>query len=241
MMLVRILLMMTAIFFVTRTLFRCAGHRNTRENQKFDVFVCEVILFCVFFATKLKIFLIPVFFIPILYIIPSLKLKSVAIEDVIADFLDQILMNMRSGMSFESAQKHLNPPHGPWEKWILSSQTPANGSTNDQETEIVTVLRACFDNSTQTFKILSSFRHSLRLQTKLHQKQNAMTLQAKAQAGISVALFLVLFLAQWFLQPNFSNFLRSSGGRLALMTSLFLVGGGVKWVFWLSRPRELQL
>jgi Flp pilus assembly protein TadB len=234
MILVRILLMLTAFFFVTRTYFRCFGCKITRENQIIDVFVCELILFCVFYATKLKIILLLALLIPFFCIISSIKRKSVVIEDVISDFLDQILMNMRAGMSFGTAQMHLNPARGPWEKWI-------SPSTNDQETEIVTVLRTCGENSSQTFKILSSFRHSLQLQMRLYQKQNAMTLQARAQAGVSVGLFAVLFLAQSLMQPDFLVFLNTSGGKLAVVISVSLVLGGVRWVFWLSRPREMQL
>lgn len=226
--------MLTAFFFVTRTYFRSFGCEITRRNQIIDVFMCELILFCVFWATKLKIILLLALLVPIFCIISSIKSKKTAIEDVISDFLDQILMNMRAGMSFERAQMHLNPPRGPWEKWI-------SPPTNDQETEIVTVLRACGENSSQTFKILSSFRHSLHLQMRLYQKQNAMTLQARAQAGVSVVLFVVLFLAQALMQPDFLVFLNSSGGKLALVTSVLFVSGGVRWVFWLSRPRELEL
>jgi hypothetical protein len=240
-MLLRVLLMIGALFFSCRTIFRLSGHKKHSRIQNFDVFCSAFLLMSVFYATKLKFFLFTSVFFLIYAVIPALKRISEPEYDYISDFLDQTIMNMRSGMSFELAKTHLTPTNGPWVKWISLSNLPQLTSTNGQELEIISILRVCRAHSSQIFKILSCMRTSIRLQRRLHRKQQAMTLQAKAQAIVSIVIFLCIFTAQFFLQPEFLNFLRTSGGKLTVACSILLLSIGVRWVFWLSRPRDLTL
>ena len=100
---VRILLIMTAIFVVLRTFFRIFGKKIPSQHQKVDAFMCSVICFCVFLVIKAKIFLIFALLGAIFVLINHFFQNKESLEDTILDFLDQVLLNMRSGLSFETA------------------------------------------------------------------------------------------------------------------------------------------
>jgi Flp pilus assembly protein TadB len=241
MMLLRVLLMIGALSFSSRTVFRLIGHKKQSSIQNFDVFCSAFLLMSVFFATKMKFFLLVALCFLIFLIITAVKRISKCKHDHISDFLDQTIMNMRSGMSFELAQKHLFPENGPWIRWLSLSNSPHGTSTNGQEAEIILILRVCRAYPSQIFRILSCMRSSIRLQRRLHRKQQAMTLQAKAQATVSCFIFVGIFSAQLFLQPQFLIFLKTSGGKLTVAFSFFFLLAGVRWVFWLAKPREITL
>jgi Flp pilus assembly protein TadB len=238
---IRILLITLAIFFGSRTFFRVFGQKNESVDQKFDIFCSMILSFCTFFATQTKFFVI-LGIVETIFLFPRVfQRQKNKKNNTITDFLDQILMTMSAGMSFESALKNVSRSDHQWEKWISFAKMSQLPQTNDQEKEIIETLRACSAKPTQTYKIMSSLRQSLRLRARLQEKQAAITLQSRAQAIVSILLYAMVVGAQLFLQKDFLTFLKAALGKITLIISLCLVGGGVKWVFWLSVPKELEL
>jgi Flp pilus assembly protein TadB len=233
---IRSIFILMSALFVFRTIFRCIGQS---KMQKFEVLACLFVCWCAYFAVRMKIFIVFAAFIVISKIFGMIKNRIPKNNDeLVSQYLDQLLMNMRAGLSFESAHRSLKE-NEKWEQWFSCSQIEK--LTNGQESEIISLLRICHLNPSQTFKVLSSYRTSLRLQNRLQQKRDSMTLQARAQAGVSIGLFIVLFCAQWFLQPDFIAYLQTSAGKLGITASVLLLGSGVLWVFKLSQGREFEL
>jgi len=158
------------------------------------------------------------------------------------EFVEQLLMTIKTGKSYESAAHEMSFANNLWKKWIQQSE---NASTYDQlgqkNNEIVQILTFCRKYSSQSYHLLSFFRKTIRQRARLEQKQALMTLQAKAQAIISGLIFAVLVLTQWSINPDFSIFLTTTMGRLVFVACFTFVGLGIGIVFQLSKPREVEL
>lgn len=112
---------------------------------------------------------------------------------------------------------------------------------NYEHKEFQKIFSFCRKNPSQSFKILSSLRKTLRLKAVLAQKQSSVSLQAKAQAVVSAILYAGLLVAQAFLNPDFGNFIGSTGGRAMLAFSAILAASGIALVFRLSLPGEMSI
>ena len=234
-MIARFFLILIPFFFVSRIFFRFFGRQKQLQVQNFDVFVASTMCLCVFVATKSKIMLIASLSPLIFSIFLSLRRKKESSEHQILTLLDQILMNMRAGNSFSSTINTLGEQNSQLRMWISRSQGPSSCQTNDQESEIIHGLRVCQERPTLAFNYLSALRTSLRFQNQLFQKQRAVTLQARAQAGTSAALFLLIFWGQIVFEPDFLEFLRATVGKGVVVLSLSLVLCGIWAVFKISR------
>jgi hypothetical protein len=150
------------------------------------------------------------------------------------DFVEQLLLTMKTGKSYESAALEVVQSDDLWKKWHRQSENP------NQE-ELICILGHCRKHSSQSYSLLTSFRKTLRQRLRLHEKQKLMTLQAKAQALVSSLIFVALTLSQWLINPDFRGFLSSAGGRLIFSLCFSLVFAGVVIVFNMSRPQEVVL
>lgn len=164
----------------------------------------------------------------------------------VSDVLDGLLMHMKAGYSLENALAASGNDNVVLKKLFLAIENENHlreAVTYDQSLghEMAKILGFCRKNPSQSYKILEFWRQSSRLRTKLHRKQEAITLQAKAQAIVCVILFAGLLAAQSLLNPEFPRYLESPFGKLTSVVSAVLVAFGVFKVFQMARPKELKI
>ena len=140
---------------------------------------------------------------------------------------DNLMMSMRAGMSLETAL------------WDFS-RGRTNGQTNSW-IEASEVFDHCLIHPSQSYKLLESFRQTLRMRSKLHRKHSMVSLQAKAQGLVSALLFGLLFLFQLLAVPEFRVFLKLSVGRLVVLMCFVSVFLGLRFIFKMGQPGEFQL
>jgi len=209
--------------------FSCA-EKTLRQKSLFGTFYSRPAwTFVAFFATKAAIF--AAFFVTIVVLTAQMLLRERKKRsgDEIEIFVDHLIMSMRAGISFEMALRESVQGHP--HRLILFNNHHTYGQ----------LLAHCRDNPSQSYKLLEVFRQTTRLRNKLHAKHRTLSLQAKAQGLIGVALFIVIFVFQWLMIPDFRNFLRASSGRFVVILCAFLIFLGTRWIFKIGKPPEFQL
>jgi hypothetical protein len=235
-------------FFVIRIAIRYCGPSGQDSLTRNElIFSATVIFWTIYFLRTLPFFI----YTPTLLAFAALlygRISKIKTEEIdLIKLIDEILMTMQAGLSFESAAREICSTKSAWNRIFLSAEqlteeknTMTNGQ-NHNSGEIIKVFSFCRLNPTLSYKILVSLRQTLRLREKLRRKQSAITLQSRAQALVSLTLFVVLAISQWFMNPDFQVFLSSTSGRFLFIFSSALTGSGVYSVLKLSRPKELAL
>jgi Flp pilus assembly protein TadB len=195
----------------------------------------------------LKLFLFSLIFLSVIRIWRRNAGHSQSTNRDLEEIIDEIILIMQTGVSYESAIFQISQRSRAGDDFFsfLESERHQNGKKIEisgvDRVEIAKILRFCRENSSLSFKMLLSLRHVLRLRRRLHHKQRSITLQARAQAVVSAAIFVVLVCAQWKINPEFQRFMASMAGRLVFCASTLLVGVGLYLVLALSRPEEMHL
>jgi hypothetical protein len=205
--LLRALIIFCTFIFVIRTVSGAFFRTTPLKIQIFDVFGSVVLCFCSFIITKRKIFVFGAIMCALNATYIFIKSKKREGKTTPQEFIDHILMSMRVGFSIESALRQLSEQNLVWKSWILESDNiQTSPSTKFEDAELINLLRYCRKSPSQSFTILDVYRKTLRLKTQLQEKHHAISLQAKAQAVVSGSIFIVVFGAQWFMQPDFKSF-----------------------------------
>lgn len=152
------------------------------------------------------------------------------------DFINELILTMQTGASFEVSARQLSQKSDDFARIFLL----AEAETASECGEMTRILAFCLKNASQSYKILQTLRHVLRLRSRLSRKQEAISLQARAQAVICSCLFAILVLVQWKINPEFTKFLATAMGRGTFVTSSVLVIAGLFLVLRLAKPRELE-
>jgi len=159
--------------------------------------------------------------------------RSDLTQTELEDILGTLILTLQSGRSFENAVQDLLSDHTQ-----LSAQLESKGT---HATEMVQILNQCRQKPAQSLKILSCYRNFQRLRSRFTQKASSASLQAKAQGVVSAVIYLVIFVFQFWVNDDFRVFFATSFGRGLIILSLILLGGGMFWVFRMSKLREFRL
>jgi hypothetical protein len=235
---IKLFIISTTGLFTIRTICLVIGKKVDQKSCRWSIFIGCFLNICSFFATKNKIFVFLMLIIGVLAAIYCIKRNTKPIEEQIEGFFDHLIMSMRSGMSLESVLLDLEAFDPYWKLFF------ADCRTNDQPEiakEITNVLKFCRARPTQSCGIIEKFRHSLRLRSKLNRKHRMISLQSKAQALVSLFLFVVIMIFQFFSVPEFRDFLKHSEGKLTLAFSVALMLLGIAWIFKIGSPGDFQI
>lgn len=235
---IRFFVISSTTLFTIRTFCLLFGKNFDQKSWRTPVFLSCFLNLCSFFATKNKIFV--AFLILTAIFAPYLHFSNIArpLEEEIEIFIDHVIMSMRGGLSLESIFLELNTLQPKWKIFFVDGRT--NGQSSAIK-DVVNLFAYCRKHPTQSCGVLESFRTTLRLRSQLQRKHKMISLQAKAQAMVSLLLFLVIFVFQWASVPEFKDFLNFSIGRLLITLSFLLVGLGIGWIFKMGKPGELHL
>jgi hypothetical protein len=164
-------------------------------------------------------------------------------ESLLADggenLLGEIILIMHTGTSFEGAMVLVGQRSQ--EAADLLKALDGDDFARSDHSEVVKVLRFCRENSSVSYRLLHSLRQVLRLRRRLHGRQRSITLQARAQAIVSGAIYVLLLFTQWQLNPEFQKYMATRDGRMGLSASFLLVAAGLFVVTELARPGEMEI
>ncbi len=215
-------------FLLLRTLLDVFGHRKLKIAQMKWQILSLILGFLALAMIKWQILILFVFEIAVPVII-TIKKRGRKIKYDKILFVDELILNMKAGISFETSYATAVQSTNGWEKFEKS------------DAKMSQLTSFCRKNSSLSFKALSFFRETEKLRQKLHTKQETVSLQAKAQAIVSVFLYLVIFLAQWAWNADFKMIFQFSGGRLIFFFSLLLMAIGIFLVFKMAQTKDLEV
>lgn len=162
------------------------------------------------------------------------------------EFLNDVIMLMKAGNSFENALEQVGNSDFVFGNDVVAPTFTKNDAQKSQfcsktVTKIGSVVSRCRKKSSQSIRILEVYKEIEVLRQRLRSKQHAITLQAKAQAIVIGIIYVLLFVLQWFLNPQFSTFLVTRVGFLVGVASFTSVSVGIWLVFRIgnSFPKEV--
>ncbi|MBI4042463.1 MAG: type II secretion system F family protein [Deltaproteobacteria bacterium] len=170
------------------------------------------------------------------------------------DALEMIANHLTAGQSFSSSFQNLcksgeEPLAGEFESaWhtfqlsgslekglsLLSERWPHWGIE-----AFVTAISVSRHTGANLAEILRLLAESVREEKALQDRIGTLTLQARIQGMIAVAIPWLLLIAELFIYPqSFAETLRTSEGKLCLMAAILLDGCGAGLLYWMARERE---
>jgi hypothetical protein len=241
MMCVQLLVLLTSNVLILCSSFELFGQLNTNLRRKRQL-LSLLLLFIVIIMIKKSFLLVLLGEMAVLKVI--LKKKSCqkdAKHDWNELFLaEELILTIKTGISLENALRKLSERDFRYQ--ILLSNTDS-ASTNDLKdtSKLVSLIKFARKNSSVSLKALIFFRESEKLRKKLQSKQKNITLQAKAQAVVSIFIYLALLIAQFLMSADFQKWIFSTSGRFVFILSAGLLAMGVFCVFKMAEVKELEL
>jgi Flp pilus assembly protein TadB len=233
---------------VVRIFVRTIGReKNAKLKQKRIFFVLISVPCATFLIGRAQFyFFVPAISVALVAIFERFKKNRRELLDL-SPMLEEIIMTMQTGVSFEPAAREICAKNGAWNRIFHLSESekgqkiPMTNGQNDMSEELLKIFTFCRINPSLAYKNLNSLRQTLRLRAQLQQKQTVLTLQARAQAIVSSLLFIILCGVQWIMNPDFQVFIISNTGRWLFLFSVALTAAGIALVFRIALPKELSL
>jgi Flp pilus assembly protein TadB len=238
----KISLTFIAILFAFRTLIRNFSRAECVHARNFESIACVFMCVCAYTVTKNVLFIAVAGFVGAsLAKIHADQMKNRQ-KFAVSDFVDALIAGMTSGISFEASARDLCARDFQFKRlWIMTEQA-RNAPTKDQNRgDFLSLILYCRENPSQSFKVLQSFRRTLKLERRLHDRHSAISLQAKAQAAVSGVLFVLLFATERMILPGYSAYIDSRDGRMGIFVSISLLVMGIFIIFKFSLPKELKI
>lgn len=190
---------------------------------------------CVFATIYIGIFLITlIFYRKILIIFAKNTYVNCHLQ-----ILDQLILHLKSGKSAQTSLKFVLSSFTAWEKLIFRQLESIFEIKEFQQTNLIFTDPIYFEemqnllrSNNNLIEQLKSFREALRIRHHLRHKSRQVTQQVRAQALISVFIYISLL----FISFNYLN-LRNSMDCFYIsvilfcvgLTLIFTVGGKIKW------------
>lgn len=240
----RIFVILISVMFVIRTSQRYFGRESVVKKQLM-IAVCAVMII---FLTTNSILptLLSIFIGKMLQVFATYK-QSNSLETAvnIVGSVDELILTMRTGLSFDSSLRKFEPQSPVMkamiQKFINGAGEGAYSSGSEFEKDTWSILLACRRNPSQSFRIIRSFRTTLRMKLRMLERLATASVQPKAQAMVSCLLFMLIFVFQYFCNPDFRVVLSKDSGVILMMFSIGLLSVGVYFVFWLSKPKKVRI
>ena len=233
-MLIEVLISMFGLMIILRILsllqkFEVLKQKNARQMFiglqipiYFPIFFKELFIFSVIYIGLFLTSLI--FFQRILRFFVNKTLEKRSIQ-----FIDELILLMKTGKSAQSSLKMAYAQLSEWEKTVFKPilfcfepEIVANYSIQENSRFYFEELRSILKSTTKVIDQLVSFREGLKIQRNLRHKSAQVTKQIRAQAVVAIFIYCGIFALSWF---NFN--LKQEITLIIVSLSLFLVGEGL--------------
>ena len=243
-MLIEVLISMFGLMIIFRILSHLQKFEVIKQKNARQLFIgLQIpIYFPIFFKELfiLSVFYIGLFLTSLMFFQRILRFfVNKTLEKRSIQFVDELILLMKTGKSAQSSLKIAYVQLSEWEKTVFKPilfcfepEIVANYSIQENSRFYFEELQNILKSTTKVIDQLVSFREGLKIQRNLRHKSSQVTKQIRAQALVAVFIYCGIFVLSWI---NFN--LKQELALIFISLSLFLVGeglvffigGSIKW------------